>query len=100
MVIIWQKQAKDDLKNYINNATILEPQKYVSDLVNFVDCLYTSQYLGKVFCTLNNIEIRQLIYNMHRIFYYIDNDKIYIIKISHTSMDLSNVVKIINDFLK
>lgn len=95
MVIIWYKQAIQDLKMYKQNSKMLTDEKinnYMISLVNYIDILSTSPYLGKLFCAINEIEIRQLMLKMHRIFYYISNNKIYILAIIHTSYDIDNVI--------
>ena len=103
MGVVWSKKAKLDLKNYVQNSKMYangKLDKYVNDLIAYVDSLGHSPNLGKLFYVHNNTEIRQLIFKMHKIFYYVQSDKIIIIMVTHTSRDLSNIIKIINNFFK
>lgn len=103
MVVLWSKQSKFDLKNYKKHSKIYTRGKldnYINDLVVYVDSLKSAPYLGKFFYVHNNIEVRQLIFKMHKIFYYIQNEQIIIIMITHTSRDLSSILAIINNFFK
>ncbi len=100
MVIKWQKQAKQDLKNYQKHSKILTDEKlknYIASLVEYVDILSSSPNLGMFFCRINSIDLRELIFKMHRIFYYVRNDKIYILAVVHTSRDIDNVIQHINN---
>ena len=103
MVVIWQKQAQDDLKNYIKNSKIYTTdklKKYVNVLVDYVSSLEELPYLGKVFYVYNNIEIRQILYKMHRIIYYIKEEKIIIVKVDHTARNIDTVIKYLTSYFK
>ena len=103
MVVHWTKEAKLDLKNYYTNSKIYSKgklEKYITDLIIYVNSLSSFPNLGKLLYTHNEIKIRQLIFKMHKIFYYVQENKIIIIKIAHTSRDLIKVIKIINNFFK
>ena len=102
MVVKWSKYAIDDLKNCVQNSKIYATgklEKYINNLVLYVNDLQTSPLLGKEFYTYKEIEIRQLLYKMHRIFYYIYDDSIIIIMVTHTSRDLTNIIKAIKRIL-
>lgn len=100
MVIIWQKQAKQDLKEYSAHSKISKIKEYISELVNYVDLLSSSPELGKTFLNINGTELRQLIFRMHRIFYFINNEKIVIAKVVHTSRNIDNVILYFKQELK
>ena len=102
MVVHWSKEAKLDLKNYYTNSKIYSKgklDKYITDLVIYVNTLKSFPNLGKISYIHKKIKIRQLIFKMHKIFYYVQGNKVIIIQIAHTSRDLSKVIKIINNFL-
>ena len=103
MVVIRSKYAKLDLKNYKQNSNIHYKEnlsKYIKNLILYVDTLKDFPLLGKMFYSYKNIEIRQLIYEMHRIFYYIQNETVIIIMVVHTSRDLTNIIKEIKRITK
>lgn len=102
MVIVWLKSAKQDLRKYKDNSKILTNQKldeYIISLVDCVDILSFSPKAGKFFCLINSIELRQLVFKMHRIFYYIRNKKIYILAVIHTSYNIDNVMEYLNSII-
>lgn len=52
MVVKWSKYAIDDLKNYVQNSKLYATgklEKYVNNLVLYVNDLQTSTLLGKEF---------------------------------------------------
>jgi plasmid stabilization system protein ParE len=103
LVVIWSKNAKYDLKNYLKKSKIQSQQKlkkYISSLIIYTKLLEHFPKLGKVFYVYKNIEIRQLIFKIHKIFYFIQNDKIIIVKVANPSQDLSNIIKIIKKYFK
>ena len=101
MVVIWQEEAREDLKEYSRKSrmqTTEKIQNYISDLIEYVDLLGNNPCMGKLFYTYRNIDVRQLLFKMHRIIYHIENDEIIIVKIIHTSRDIDNVIKYFNRF--
>lgn len=101
MVVIWQEEAKNDLKDYSQKSRMQtrdKIQNYINDLIDYVDLLEHNPCMGKVFYIYQNIEIRQLLFKRHRIIYYIEDDEIIIVKIIHTSRDVDNVIKYLNRF--
>ena len=103
MVVIWSKSAKKDLKKYIKNSKIQTKSKlnnYIINLLLYANTLKRLPKLGKVLYIYKNIEIRQLIFKMHKIIYYIVCDKIIIIMVTHTSRDLTNIIKSISNYFK
>lgn len=101
MEVIWTKSAKQDLINYQKNSHIINIENinsYIISLINYVDTLANMPKIGKLLFKINNIEIRQLIYKMHRILYSLINDTVYILVISHTTRDYEEIIKYIKDF--
>lgn len=102
MVVVWSKSAINDLKSYSEHSKIITDgkiQKYIDSLIDYASSLSFTPNLGKEFLTYKNITIRQLLYKMHRIFYYIENDEIIIIQITHTSRDIDNVIAIMKTLI-
>ena len=100
MVVIWTENAKKDLQNYKQNSNIITDNKvenYITSLIKYVDSLSNFNKLGKFLFNRHGFEIRQLLYNFHRIFYAIGKDKIFILSISHTSRNMSNAIKEIKE---
>ena len=103
MVIIWDKNARNDLKQYMKHSKIYTKDKlknYINDLINYIDTLIISPYLGKSLYFHNSYEVRQLIYKMHRIFYYIKEDKIIISAVFHMERNVDDVIENINEYIK
>ena len=59
--------------------------------------LNTSNRLGKFLFNRDKYEIRQLIYKMHKIFYAIDKEKLYILTVTHTKRNPTEIIKIIKN---
>ena len=99
MVINWTKPAKLDLKSYFAYTKTLHPSNYIYNLIDYVDTLKKFPNLGKNYIKINNINIKIIIYKMHKIFYYIKNDEqMYILKIAHGYMNDDTILKAFNDF--
>ena len=101
MEIIWLNDAVSDLTNYRQNSNIITKGKiefYIASLVDYVDILAFSPFMGKVFFYYKDVEIRQLVYKMHRIIYYIKNKEIRILAVIHTSRNIDNIMDYINRF--
>lgn len=99
MKIIWLDEAIDDLFSYEQNSFIFTENKienYITNLVEYVRKLSDLPYLGKEFFYHKEIKVRQLLYKMHRIIYYIENDEIRIVAVIHTARDINNVMKYID----
>lgn len=96
MVVIWHDEAKRDLKNYSQHSKVVtdgKVKKYITDLADYANTLECMPNLGKDFIKYKGIVIKQLLFNMHRIFYYIENNEIIIIHVVHTSMNIDTVIK-------
>ncbi len=96
MTIVWSENAQNDIKDYIKNSRMLTDGKienYISSLIDFANDLQYSPEMGRFLFNHDNFEIRQLIYSMHRIFYAIYNDNIYILNVYHTSRNINNIIE-------
>lgn len=93
MIVVWSKNAKDDLVNYKQKSSIFTEEKiedYINSLVDYVNNLGDFHKLGKFLFNRGNSEIRQLIYREHRIFYSVNNDTINILNVYHFSKNIEN----------
>lgn len=100
MVIKWSENAVNDLREYKRCSQIYTQNKldnYIVSLTNHIDNLYISPRLGKLLFIHNNFEFRQLIYKMHKIFYSIHDNQIYILTVVHTSYNIENTVKYLSN---
>lgn len=96
MTVVWSENAKNNINDYINNSKILTDNKienYIHSLIDFVNDLHHSPEMGKFLFNHNNFETRQLIFRMHRIFYAIYNDNIYILNVYHNSRNVNNIIE-------
>ena len=102
MVVIWDKTAINDLKSYSEHSKIItegKVQEYIESLIDYGNSLSFNPNLGKEFLDYKNTTIRQLLYKMHRIFYYIEKNEIIIIQVIHTSRNIDNVIAIMKNLL-
>lgn len=100
MVINWSENAINDLKQYKQKSQIYTPNKlknYILSLMKYVDNLYMCPRLGKLLFIHNNFEFRQLIYEMHKIFYSISDNEIYILTIVHTSHNIEGTIRYLSN---
>ena len=98
MVIKWLKPAILDLENYFKYTKTLHPQKYISDLIDYVDMLKKFPDLGKNYIEIYDKKIKLLIYKMHKIFYFVKDNTIYIIKVAHSRMNEDIILNAFNNF--
>ena len=64
-------------------------------MVRYVDVLAEQPRLGKIYLYTQGRIVRQLIYEKHRIFYYIDEDVIHIISVIHHRQSTQDKVEFI-----
>lgn len=93
MVIEWDKKARNDLKEFVKYSKTNNANKYVKLLITYVKNLAEYPNLGKIQYIYNDVEIRQLIFKMHRIYYRIKDNKIIIIAVLHTNADIIKITK-------
>ena len=95
MVVNWANTAINDLKEYELNSKIITDnnlKKYINSLILYTNSLEITPRLGKLLLENDDFEFRQLIYKMHKIFYYIYKDEIRILSVVHTRYDISNII--------
>lgn len=93
MVIEWDKNAKNDLKEYVKLSKTSTAKEYAKKLSTYVRNLAEYPNLGKIQYIYNNSEIRQLLFKMHRIYYRIKDNKIIIIAVLHTNVDIAKITQ-------
>ena len=98
MEIKWTKLARNDLKEFYDITKMTNPKEYISELIDNVNLLIEQPKLGKIYFYLKRYIIRQLVHKQHRIFYYIENDKIYIITIVHHKQNIAGKIKYIKKY--
>ncbi len=100
MVIKWDKTSIEDLKDFKNYSRSSNINQYISKMVRYVDVLAEQPRLGKIYLYTQGNIVRQLIYEKHRIFYYIDEDVIHIISIIHHRQSTQEKVEFIKRYYK
>lgn len=96
MEIKWDKASIEDLKNFRKYSKSSNIDQYIYKIVRYVDVLVEQPRLGKIYLYTQSCIVRQLIYEKHRIFYYIDEDVIHIISIIHHRQSTQDKVEFIN----
>ena len=93
MVILWDKKAINDLKEFVKYSKTSTPKEYAKQLYNYVEKLSEYPNLGKIQYIYNDKEIRQLIFKMHKIYYLIEDNKIIVLAVLHTNADITRITK-------
>ncbi|WP_149981239.1 type II toxin-antitoxin system RelE/ParE family toxin [Pseudoalteromonas rhizosphaerae] len=89
--IIWTNPALEDLNDiaeYIAFSNLLSAKKLVAKIFAKVERLEEFPESGKTPIELSNLNYREVIVNPCRIFYKIDNDKVFILHIMRQERDL------------
>ena len=89
--IIWTNPALEDLNDiaeYIALSNLLSAKKLVAKIFAKVERLEEFPESGKTPIELSNMNYREVIVNPCRIFYKIDNDKVFILHIMRQERDL------------
>ena len=89
--IIWTNPALEDLNDiaeYIALSNLLSAKKLVVKIFAKVERLEEYPESGKTPIELSNLNYREVIVNPCRIFYKIDNDKVFILHIMRQERDL------------
>ena len=92
--IEWLEFANEDLVqiyNYIYRDSIYYSIKTDNDILNLVDNLKTSPYMGRKVPEYDMENQRELIYKSYRIIYKIESGRVFIRRIWHTSRLLSKI---------
>ncbi|HCF80067.1 MAG TPA: plasmid stabilization protein [Glaciecola sp.] len=89
--IIWTNPALDDINDiaeYIALSNLLSAKKLVSKIFDKVERIEMLPESGKKPIELTSLNYREVIVNPCRIFYKIDNDKVYILHVMRQERDL------------
>ena len=88
----WHDDAYNDL-NQIYNYIFKDSEHYsiktVNDIVDLVNCLNFSPYMGRKIPEYNDESKRELIYKSYRIMYRIESNKIEIHRIWHSARNFT-----------
>jgi toxin ParE1/3/4 len=90
--IIWTEQARDDLKiiyEYIYKDSPKYADITIDNIIQITERLKIFPYSGRVVPELRNEYIREIIYGNYRIIYHIVSDKVYILTVYHSTMQLN-----------
>jgi toxin ParE1/3/4 len=93
--IIWTNPALDDLNDiaeYIALSNLLSAKKLVTKIFDKTDRLEAFPESGKKPIELSNLNYREVVVNPCRIFYKIDNDKVYILHVMRQERDLRKLL--------
>ena len=98
MGIIWSDFAKENLQDFVKYSKMKSPIEYVEELVKSVSILEKFPKVGKTLFYANKIEVRQLIYEKHRILYRIKKNQVQIGAVLHTAKDFESSLRFANRF--
>ena len=93
MVISWSNFAIENLKEFTKISKINDIKSYTNDLFEYIDNLINNNDLGKYVISINNLEIRQLIFKKHKILYCIVGSEIRILALIHESQNYTLALK-------
>ena len=85
-------QAQLDLTQiyrYISQDSKFYAHKTIYEISERINYLLFLPEMGKIIDTTKNV--RQIIYKLYKIIYIFDSKNIYILRIIHTSRDISNI---------
>ena len=89
--IIWTNPALEDLNDmaeYIALSNLQSAKKLVAKIFDKVERLESFPGSGKIPTELTNLNYREVVVNPCRIFYKIDNDKVFILHVMSQERDL------------
>ena len=89
--IIWTNPALEDLNDiaeYIALSNLQSAKRLVAKIFDSVERLETFPESGKKPKELTNLNYREVVVNPCRIFYKIDNEKVYILHVMRQERDL------------
>ena len=90
--IKWGKRAVKDLKSihdYISLDSAFYAHRYVNKLISRVDQLETQPDSGRIVPEKEDPSIRELIEGNYRIFYKIQKNNIFILRIHHAARNIN-----------
>lgn len=95
-MVIWAETAINHITQFIDDAksgTEQTAKKYIEKLIDYVEILNEMPNIGKTFASkVHKYELRQLLYKKHRIIYYLNNDRVVILAVIHTRLDVKKAI--------
>lgn len=95
-MVIWAETAINHITQFIDDAksgTEQTAKKYIEKLIDYVEILNEMPNIGKTFTyKIYKYELRQLLYKKHRIIYYLNNDRVVILAVIHTRLDVKKAI--------
>ena len=95
-MVIWAETAINHITQFIDDAksgTEQTAKKYIEKLIDYVEILNEMPNIGKTFTSkIYKYELRQLLYKKHRIIYYLNNDRVIILAVIHTRLDVKKAI--------
>jgi plasmid stabilization system protein ParE len=95
-MVIWAETAINHITQFIDDAksgTEQTAKKYIEKLIDYVEILNEMPNIGKTFTSkVYKYELRQLLYKKHRIIYYLNNDRVVILAVIHTRLDVKKAI--------
>ncbi len=95
-MVIWAETAINHITQFIDDAksgTEQTAKKYIEKLIDYVEILNEMPNIGKTFTSkIYKYELRQLLYKKHRIIYYLNNDRVVILAVIHTRLDVKKAI--------
>ncbi len=95
-MVIWAETAINHITQFIDDAksgTEQTAKKYIEKLIDYVEILNEMPNIGKTFTyKVYKYELRQLLYKKHRIIYYLNNDRVVILAVIHTRLDVKKAI--------
>ena len=92
-ILIWLQEPQIDIfqiSDYIMKDSMFYASKTAKDIQEKVQDLPFFPFMGRMVPEINEYYVRELIYKLYRIIYQIFKNKIYIIRIIHSSRNLLN----------
>lgn len=93
-ILTWLQETEIDLLQivtYIMQDSIFYAQQTNQNINGKVKILESFPYIGRTVPEINQYTIRELIYKSYRIIYQIYQNKIYIIRVIHSSRNILQV---------
>lgn len=95
-MVIWAETAINHITQFIDDeksGTEQTAKKYIEKLIDYVEILNEMPNIGKTFASkVYKYELRQLLYKKHRIIYYLNNDRVVILAVIHTRLDVKKAI--------
>lgn len=94
MRIVWTSSARADLeaiRKYVARDSQYYAARYVAGIVEAVDILDKHPEIGEVVFQFQTKQIRQLLFQSHRVFYHVQADRVFVLAVVHPARDLDSL---------